>query len=144
VTDCFFCRVAAGAARAHIVHEDEAVVAFLDRAPIRPGHVQIIPRAHFPYFDDLPAPVAARILAVGQGLAKSLKAIFGVERVAFLFTGGDIAHAHAHVVPMHDKTDITSRRYIAERALTFRPRPRASESELDEVAARLRGRLAPD
>jgi histidine triad (HIT) family protein len=30
-------------------------VAFLDRGPIRTGHVQIIPRDHFPYFDEAPA-----------------------------------------------------------------------------------------
>jgi hypothetical protein len=46
-----------------------------------------------------------------------MKALYGVPRVAFLFTGGD--HAHAHVVPMHEKTDITSQRYIAEEKLTF-------------------------
>ena len=34
------------------------------------------------------------------------------DRVAFLFTGGDVAHVHAHVVPMQEKTDITSARYI--------------------------------
>ena len=39
---------------------------------------------------------------------------------------------------MHEKTDITSRRYIAERDLTFRARPRASESELAEAAKRIR------
>jgi histidine triad (HIT) family protein len=41
-----------------------------------------------------------------------MKEVYGVERVAFLFTGGDVAHVHAHVVPMHHKTDVTSARYI--------------------------------
>lgn len=138
MSDCYFCRVAAGSARSHILHRDEAVVAFLDPWPIRPGHLQIVPREHFPYFDDMPAPLAGRIVELGQHFARALKGIYGVERVAFLFTGGDIAHTHAHVVPMHEKTDITSRRYIVERDLTFRPRPRASEAELAEVAERLR------
>ena len=73
MTRCLFCRIASGKTAAHIVHEDEAVV-------------------------------------------------------AFLFTGGDVAHAHAHVVPMHEKTGITSRRCFAER-------------ELAGVAPRLRLRL---
>jgi histidine triad (HIT) family protein len=42
---------------------------------------------------------------------------------------------------MHEKTDITSRRYIAERDLTFRARPRAGDSELAEVAERLRATI---
>ena len=47
-----------------------------------------------------------------------------MKRVAFLFTGGDVPHAHAHVVPMVAGTDITSRRYIAEEDLTFQSTPR--------------------
>jgi len=50
---------------------------------------------------------------------------------------GDIGHAHAHIVPMHEATGITLRRYIAEDQLTFRPRPRASPEELMEEAQRL-------
>ena len=128
--------------KAHVVQEDEHVLAFLDNFPIRPGHVQIIPRAHYPYFDDLPPELAARIVAVGQRLAKGLKSLEGVERVGFLFSGGDIAHVHAHVVPFHAKTDITSRRYIAERDLTFRALPRASDAELGAFARRLRADLS--
>ena len=41
-----------------------------------------------------------------------MKAVYNVNRVAFLFTGGDVPHAHAHVIPMHEKTDITSARYF--------------------------------
>jgi histidine triad (HIT) family protein len=109
---CLFCRIAAGELDAVMLYEDSEVVAFLDIAPIRPGHTQIVPRQHFATFEELPAPLAARILHLGQRLAQRLKTVYGVERVAFLFTGGDVPHAHAHVVPMHEKTDITSARYF--------------------------------
>ena len=138
---CPFCQIAAGKVQATVVHGDELTVAFLDRCPIRPGHVQIIPRAHYPYFDDLPPAVASHIVVTGQQLAAAIKRVTGVTRVGFLFTGGDIAHAHAHLVPMHDKTDITSRRYIAEEALTFRSTPRADERELRDMAETLRQAL---
>ena len=72
---------------------------------------------------------------------RALKALYGVPRVAFLFSGGDHAHAHAHVIPMHQKTDITSRRYIAEETLTFRGVARAPFEELAAIAAQLRLRL---
>ena len=141
MADCFFCRIAAGREKAHLVHEDQEVVAFLDRFPIRPGHVQIVPRAHHPYFDDLPPELAARIVGLGQTIAKSLKRLEGVERVGFLFSGGDIAHVHAHVVPLHEKTDLTSRRYIAERDLTFGPMRRARDADLFAMSRRLRDAL---
>ncbi|BCJ91041.1 histidine triad protein [Terrihabitans soli] len=138
---CLFCRIAKGELPSHPVYEGERLYAFLDINPIRPGHVQIIPREHFAYFDDLPADLAAEILQLGQKLSKVLKAQYGVKRVAFLFTGGDVPHAHAHLVPMVEGTDITSRRYIAEEQLTFRPTPRVPDEELAKTAGTIRASL---
>ncbi len=97
------------------IHEDGDVVAFLDIAPMRPGHTVIVPRSHVETFEQLAAAQANRILAVGQQLARRMKELYKVERVAFFFTGTDIAHAHAHVVPMHEKMDITSQRYLVSK-----------------------------
>ncbi len=87
-------------------------MAFLDLGPIRPGHTQIIPRLHVATFELLPAPLLMKIAVLGQHLAARMKDVYQVDRVAFLFTGGDVAHVHAHVIPMVEKTDITSARYI--------------------------------
>jgi histidine triad (HIT) family protein len=71
-----------------------------------------------------------------------MKRTLRVPRVAFLFTGGDIAHVHAHAVPIHEETDITSRRYIVEENVTFRSLPSPSDRELARTAADLRHALA--
>jgi histidine triad (HIT) family protein len=141
-TECLFCRIISREVAAHIIHEDERTIAFLDRGPIRPGHTQIVPKQHYPYFDDAPAEVLAAVVTVGQRLARVMKKTLRVPRVAFLFTGGDIAHVHAHLVPIHEKTDITSRRYIVEEFVTFRGLPPASDEELARTAGDLRGALA--
>jgi histidine triad (HIT) family protein len=78
---------------------------------------------------------------LGQRLARILKAKNGVAHAAFLFSGSDIAHAHAHVLPMFEPTDITSRRYIVEETITFGPIPRPSEEEARHVAFTLREAL---
>src|SRR5262245_54966863 len=91
-------------------------------------------KEHFAYFDEAPAGIVASIALLGQKVARVMKPLYGVDRVAFLFTGGDIAHVHAHVVPMHEQTDITSSRHIADDAVTFRPMPRASDRELAGTA----------
>jgi histidine triad (HIT) family protein len=117
MSDCLFCRIARKETPAVVLHEDDQLLAFLDIGPIREGHTQIIPKAHFDTFDVLPSELAAQILDLGQQLARRMKEIFGVDRVAFLFTGGDVPHAHAHVVPLKEKTDITSAQYIVERTV---------------------------
>lgn len=144
MAQCLFCRIVAGKLPAEIIHQDDLAMAIADLYPIRAGHTQIVSRQHVPYFEDLPEATASRIIQVGQRLSRAMKSLYGVERVAFAMTGGDHAHAHAHVVPMHDKTDITSRRYIVEEKITFRSMPRASAEELASSAAALRAALGPD
>jgi histidine triad (HIT) family protein len=140
--NCLFCRIARGDVPARLVHETKDSVAFLDIHPIRPGHVLIVPREHFPYFDDLPPEVAADVMGIARKLAPALRASFDVQRVGLFFTGVDVAHAHAHVVPMVEPTDLTSPQYIVEQNLTFRPAPMAAPAALDEAAERIRSALA--
>jgi histidine triad (HIT) family protein len=135
---CLFCKIAREELPSHAVYSNNRIHAFLDINPIRPGHVQIIPRDHHRYFDDLPPDLAAEIVHFGQRLAVAMKRLFHVQRVAFLFTGGDIPHAHAHVVPMVSPTDITSLRYIEAENIRFRSTPRMADDELAAIASSLR------
>ena len=142
--ECLFCRIARGEVPARVVYQSENVITFLDIRPIRSGHVLIVPREHFPFYDDLRPEVANEVMRVAQRLAPALRAGFQVERVGLFFTGVDIAHAHAHVVPMVEPTDVTSRRYIAEETLTFRPPALAPAAELDASAELIkRGLVGP-
>ena len=42
--NCLFCRIARHEIPAHVVHEDDRLLAFLDIHPVRPGHTLIIPK----------------------------------------------------------------------------------------------------
>ena len=46
MTDCIFCKIAAGGIPSQRVYEDEHVFAFRDIAPQAPVHVLIIPKSH--------------------------------------------------------------------------------------------------
>jgi histidine triad (HIT) family protein len=92
-------------------------------------------------FEDLPPELVAHITKVGQQIASILKRPFNAPRAGFLFTGGDTAHAHAHVVPLHSSIDITSTSYIAEDNLTFRSAPRGEDDELAALASVLRSEV---
>jgi histidine triad (HIT) family protein len=138
---CLFCRMARGEIPVHEVHRDEAVLAFLDIGPISEGHVLIIPLEHHDTFETLPADLMARITGLGQRLARALKVVSGVDRVGFMFTGGDVAHAHAHVVPLTTRHTITSIAYIEQQDLTFRLPPNPGNEVLAGIATRLKAAL---
>lgn len=134
---CAFCDIALGRAEAHIVWRTPRCMVFADHAPIRAGHVQIIPRAHYETFDELPEDLAAEIILLGQQIARVQKALYRVARVGFVFTGNDVAHAHAHVVPLHEKTDVTSLRYF-EAGLVPEPLPRrATAADLEQTSRQM-------
>ena len=139
--NCLFCRIARREIPAHIVHEDDRVLAFLDIQPVRPGHTLIIPKQHYPYYEDMPADLAGNILNLGQKLGRHMKRLYGVDRVGFAFTGIHVAHAHAHVIPMHHPQDVTSTQYIEQQDLTFRMPPQAAPDALAATAERLRAEL---
>lgn len=135
---CLFCAIARGDIPSHRICESDDLVAFLDIHPIRTGHALIVPKAHHDYFDDLPANLAGDIVVLGQKLGRAMKMLYGAPRVGFAFMGFDVPHAHAHVMPVFERDDITSRRAIVEEKITFRPPPRASDDELAREAERLR------
>ena len=141
-SSCLFCRISTCEIAAHRFYRDEEILAIPDLGQIRRGHALIFPHAHVETFDQLEPGVAARLLHLGQRIARVQKKLYSVDRVAFLFSGGDIPHVHAHVVPMFEKTDITSRRYIAEADLTFRPIPPTPPDELAAISAELRNGLS--
>jgi histidine triad (HIT) family protein len=139
--DCLFCRIAAREIPAHVIHEDAEVMAFLDLHPIRPGHVLVIPKAHFEWFEDMPERQANAVMACAQRVARALKAHYGVERVAMFFTGIHVPHAHAHVVPMHHVHDVTSGAYLEEGREAFTVPPQLPQAEMERIAGELRARL---
>jgi len=140
--DCLFCRIAAGTIPAHVVAESDRALAFMDLHPIRPGHVLVIPRAHHVWFEDLPPPEAAAVMALSQAVARALKSLHRVERVALFFTGIHVPHAHAHLVPMHHRHDVTSTAYLGAGVEGYTLPPRLPEAEMAALAAALRAELA--
>lgn len=134
MTDCPFC--ALQEVESLVLASNEHAFALLDVAPIRPGHVLVMPRRHTEDFFDLDASVQACMLSLANQLAKSLKAVCNPQRVGLLLAGFDVPHAHLHVVPMHDCFDITSR-VVMEGGKVMVP-----EEELQEMRVRLRRDIA--
>ena len=141
-TPCLFCRIIAGEIPAHKVYEDEHVLAFLDIHPIRPGHTLVIPKAHHVWFEDLPEDLAAHVNRCAQRLARRMKGLYGVERVALFYTGIHVPHAHAHIVPMHHPHDVSSPVYLGDGPEGFTLPPQLPAEEMARIAADLGAGLA--
>jgi histidine triad (HIT) family protein len=104
MSDCLFCRIAAGEVPAARVHEDEAVIAFRDINPQAPTHILVIPREHIGSAANLtPAQDAlwGHLLQVAQRLAASE----GIDATGYRIVtnvgrggGQTVGHLHLHLL----------------------------------------------
>lgn len=101
MADCAFCAVVTGADH-HAVYRDEQVVAFLDHAPVFPGHTLIVPARHYDTLEDLPegdvAPLflLARRISIGFRTALDADGSFVAVNTRI---SQSVPHVHVHVVP---------------------------------------------
>lgn len=103
--NCLFCRIVAGEIPARQVYADETAIAFLDIAPLHPGHTLVIPRRHVE--DLLSEPqilteIAPAISATSALLVDRLHA----DGINLLSSAGEVAgqvvfHLHVHLVPRY-------------------------------------------
>lgn len=73
MTDCLFCKIAAGEIPSEKVYEDKDILAFKDIHPKGPVHLLIIPKKHYSTLNDIPTadlPIVSKIHGVAQKLAK--------------------------------------------------------------------------
>ena len=136
--ECVFCKIVEGTAPASVVYSDAAVMAFMDIAPIVPGHLLVIPRRHAVLMGDLEGSEGTTCWMIAALLARAIRGSgLRVEGMNLLVADGeaafqDVPHFHIHVIP----------RYAGDGfSLTFPPsygQP-VERTVLDDAAARIRG-----
>lgn len=104
MTDCIFCKIAAGEIPAATVYEDDHLLAFRDINPQAPVHVLIIPKRHIATLNDLTPEdgellgrlyLAAKRVAAEQGVADSgYRTLINCNRDG----GQDVFHIHLHLL----------------------------------------------
>lgn len=102
--DCLFCKIVRGEIPCAKVYENDAVLAFLDIAPVNKGHTLVIPKAHHADIHDLPPALGERLLEAVQAVGASFKGALGATGMNLGMNNGASAgqmvfHAHWHLIP---------------------------------------------
>lgn len=107
--DCVFCKIAQHKEPAHIVWEDDDMMAFLDINPISDGHTLVVPKKGIHDIGDLDEKTGASIMNLAKRLAEVLKKNFGYDGVSLMNSNGifqDVPHFHFHVFGRNKNNDI--------------------------------------
>ena len=103
MSDCVFCRIAAGEIPARKLFEDDEVVAFHDLSPQAPVHVLVIPRRHVASLDaaaDGDGALLGRLLLAARRAARENGVAQGYRVVtnSGSSAGQSVFHIHLHVL----------------------------------------------
>jgi histidine triad (HIT) family protein len=101
---CKYCLIARKNHPAHILYEDESIIAFLVKHPVSLGHTLVIPKEHAEHFSSLEDV---------EGFARGLKQLLRImeEKISPHLNlivnqgkkaGQDVDHFHMHIIPRYE------------------------------------------
>jgi len=138
---CVFCAIVRGDAPAEIVLDDPAGIAFLDRRPLLPGHVLLVPRQHVATLADLPVAEVGPLFALARHLTQAIPRATGGDG-AFVAINNvvsqSVPHLHVHIVPRRHDDRLFSRN------LAWTRRPYPDDDHMRQAAAAIRAALGDE
>jgi histidine triad (HIT) family protein len=104
MAETIFSKILRGEVPCHKLYEDAQVLAFLDIAPVAPGHAVVIPKEPAETLDVLSDDSAAALGRVLPRLCRALRAVTGTREFNVLQNNGRLAHqavdhVHFHIIP---------------------------------------------
>jgi histidine triad (HIT) family protein len=102
--ETIFSKILRGEVPCHKLYEDAQVLAFLDIAPVAPGHTVVIPKEPAATLDALSDDSAAALGRVLPRLCRALQTVTGTREFNVLQNNGRLAHqavdhVHFHIIP---------------------------------------------
>jgi histidine triad (HIT) family protein len=102
--ECLFCRIARGEIPAAKLYEDDKTMAFLDIAPVNPGHALVIAKEHYENIESIPEELLGAVIGTVKKVGAALKNGLGIEGYNIQVNNDPIAgriipHLHFHVIP---------------------------------------------
>jgi diadenosine tetraphosphate (Ap4A) HIT family hydrolase len=141
---CFVCEIVAGRKPHHLLYEDEAAIAFLNRYPTLNGYTLVAPREHRErVVDDFSLDEYLALQAVVHRVGQAVARAVATERLYVLSLGSmqGNRHVHWHLAPLPPGVAYDAQQLAAidwERAGLLEP----TDQHQAELAARIRRLLS--
>lgn len=127
-----FSKIIAGEIPAYKIGETEKSCAFLDIFPLHSGHTLVVPKKEVDYLFDLPEEDYQDLMAFSKKVAHAVGKAIPCKRVGLAVIGLEVPHAHIHLIPIDQVSDIDF----------SRPKLKFSEKEMEQYAAKIRANLS--
>ena len=101
-----FTRIVNGEIPCYKIAENEDFLAFLDIMPLTKGHTLVIPKKEVDYIFDLDDTLYTGLMQFSKQVAVAIKKAIPCERIGMAVVGLEVPHAHVHLIPMNDVSDM--------------------------------------
>jgi histidine triad (HIT) family protein len=126
-----FSRIIDGEIPGTFVHRDDRCVAFMSINPLARGHVLVVPIAEIDHWIDAPSDLVNHLFDVAHRIGLAQKQVFDCERVGLIVAGYEVPHAHIHVIPTNDMSELSFANAAAS----------VDHADMDDAAAAIRDAL---
>ncbi|MFC2349879.1 HIT family protein [Capnocytophaga granulosa] len=108
-----FTKIIQGEIPCYKIAEDEHCFAFLDINPNAIGHTLCIPKQEVDKLFDLPKERYHELLEFARKIAIALEKAVPCERVGMAVVGLEVHHAHIHLIPISQMSEMTFQEKVA-------------------------------
>ncbi len=123
-----FSKIVSGDMPAYKVAEDENYLAFLDIFPLAYGHVLVIPKKETDYIFEIDSDEYLELFRFAKQVAHAMNQVIVCKRIGMAVIGLEVPHAHIHLVPLNNVSDINFER----------PKLKFSKEKMLEIALKIR------
>ncbi len=102
-----FSRIIAGEIPCYKVAETDDYLAFLDIRPSAKGHTLCIPKRETDYIFDIADEELAGLMLFAKRVARAIEKVVPCKRIGVAVIGLEVPHAHIHLVPLNQLSDLT-------------------------------------
>lgn len=111
MTDCIFCKIAAGEIPSATIYEDDEFRVILDLGPASKGHVLILPKSHAANIYELPDELAAKAMVLAKKMATEMTDALQCDGFNIVQNNGELAgqtvfHFHMHLIPRYNGDNV--------------------------------------
>ena len=103
---CLFCEIVKGSVPSYQVHQSSLGLAILDKYPVAPGHILILPKEHYIDMTDVKPTVLEDMIRLSQEMGLWLINRLNADGFNLLTANRPAAqqtffHLHMHIVPRY-------------------------------------------
>lgn len=108
--ETIFSKIIRGEIPCYKIAENDDYFAFLDINPLAEGHTLVIPKKQTDYIFEMDEDEYAGLFLFAKKIALAIQNNFDCKKVGIAVIGLEVAHAHIHLVPINNVSDLDFKR----------------------------------